>query len=195
MREALLLAIATAACSTSPVRTTSGGEPMTDTPCTIALHNFVAGKLAEARLPAGCTLDGACEALDALKHAKDATGSLGSDRVQARWRAIDTGVAGERLLLWHDGEHVLAIELEAPRVANGWDALRQAIGNPDAKLPYWDGVVEAATGQWVYAARGLALYTTLADTELSRAIAFPPTSVDAYRAKLARATEPPREFE
>lgn len=168
---------------------------MTEPSCTTALHNVAAGKLADARLPAGCTVDGACTAIDALKHAKDATGALGTDRVQARWRAIDTGVAGERLVLWHDGEHVLAVELEAPRVANGWDALRVAIGTPDAKLGYWDGVVEAATGQWVYANRGLALYTTLADTELARAIVFPPTSVDDYRAKLARATEPPRELE
>lgn len=112
--------------------------------------------------------------------------------MQAKWRAIDTGVAGERLVLWHDGTHILAVELEAPRVAEGWDALRHTIGNPDAKLGYWDGVVEAAAGQWVYATRGLALYTTLADTELARAIAFPDERRRVSRQARARDRTAPR---
>lgn len=168
---------------------------MTDTSCATAVRNFAAGKLADARLPASCTLADAAGAIDALARARDATGSLGTDRVQAKWRAIATGVAGDRLLLWHDGTHVLAVELEAPHPPGGWDALRQSLGAPDARMSYWDGVVEAKDGQWVYPARGLALFTTLADTELARAIAFPPTTLDRYRTHLARATEAPREHD
>jgi len=160
-----------------------------------AIRNLAAGKIAEATLPATCTLADAAAALAGLAQARDATGPPGIDRVQVRWRAIGTGIAGDRLRLWHDGANVLAVELEAPHPAGGWDALRVVLGTPDAKLAYRDDVVESRDGQWVYPARGLAVFTTLADTEIARVVAFPPTSVETYRARLARATEPPRESE
>lgn len=166
---------------------------MIETPCATAIRNLAAGKLAEATLPASCTLAEATAVLAALAQARDAIGTLGTDRVQVRWRAIDTGIAGERLRLWHDGSNVLAVEIEAPRPAGGWDALRAVLGAPEAKLSYWDGVVESKDGQWIYAARGMAVFTTLADTELARAVAFPPTTVAVYQERLARATEAPRE--
>jgi hypothetical protein len=168
---------------------------MTDTACTAAIRNMADGRIADVSLPPSCTVADAAKAIDALGKTRDAVGALGSDRVQARWRAIETGIAGDRLRLWHDGEHVLAVEIEAPRPAGGWEALRAAIGAPDAKLSYWDGVVEVAEGQWVYPARGLAVFTTLADTELARVVAFPPTTMAAYSTRLARALDPPRERE
>lgn len=168
---------------------------MADTACTAAIRNLADGRIADASLPPNCTVTDATRAVDALAKARDATGALGSDRVQVRWRAIETGIAGDRLRLWHDGEHVLAVEIEAPRPVGGWDALRAAIGTPDVKLAYWDDVVESKDGQWVYPARGLAVFTTLADTEIARVVAFPPTTVATYRARLARGMEPPREIE
>lgn len=195
IREALLLVVATA-CSTPAVKNqpSGSGAAMTDTPCATAIRNLAAGKITEVALPAACTLAEAAAALAALAQARDATGTLGTDRIQVRWRAIDTGIAGERLRLWHDGTNVLALELEAPQPAGGWDALRIALGAPTAKLAYWDGVVESQDGQWVYPERGLAVFTTLADTEIARVVAFPPTTVATYRARLARATEAPREI-
>lgn len=166
---------------------------MTDTTCAAAIRNLADGKIADVHLTADCTLADV-GAVEGLAAARDAVGSLGVDHVQVRWRAIDSGIAGDRLRVWHDGELVLAVELEAPRVDGGWDALRAALGAPDAKLPYWDDVVLASDGQWVYPARGLALYTTLDDTEVARVVAFPPTTIDVYRARLARASEPPREL-
>jgi hypothetical protein len=168
---------------------------MTDTACTNAIRNLADGRIVDASLPPSCTVADAVTAIAALGRARDATGALGSDRVQVRWRAIETGIAGDRLRLWHDGEHILAVEIEAPRPVGGWDALRAVIGTPDAKLGYWDGVVESKDGQWVYPARGLAVFTTLADTEIARVVAFPPTTIATYRARLARALEPPREIE
>lgn len=168
---------------------------MTDHACADAIRNLADGKIADARLPPNCTVAAATRAIDALARARDATGALGSDRVQVRWRAIETGIAGDRLRLWHDGEHVLAVEIEAPRPAGGWDALRAALGAPDAKLAYWDDVVESKDGQWVYPARGLAVFTTLASTEVARVVAFPSTTLAMYQARLARGIEPPREFE
>jgi hypothetical protein len=198
LRDALvLLLVAPTACSTPAVEHPSSGSgvAMTDTPCATAIRNLASGKIAEATLPTTCTLAEATGAFAALAQARDATGTLGIDRVQVRWRAIDTGIAGDRLRLWHDGSNVLAVELEAPRPAGGWDSLRAMLGAPDVKLAYWDGVVESKDGQWVYSARGLAVFTTLADTEVARVVAFPPTTVATYRARLARATEAPREIE
>lgn len=191
MREVAVL-VAAAACG--PTIQEPSKAPMIDN-CTQAIRNFAAGIIASTKLAESCTLADAIGALEALKTARDSIGNLGTDRVQRKWRAIQAGVAGERLIVWHDGEHVVAIELEAPRVAGGWDELRTALGAPDAKLAYWSGLVENEDGHWVYASRGLALYTKLAETELERVVVFAPTTLDLYRAKLARATEPPREFE
>jgi hypothetical protein len=168
---------------------------MTDTACTTAIRNLADGRIADAGLPSNCTVAEAARAIGALASARDATGALGADRVQVRWRAIESGIAGDRLRLWHDGEHVLAVELEAPRPDGGWAGLRAAIGSPDAKLAYWDDVVESKDGQWVYPARGLAVFTTLADTEIARVVVFPPTTIATYRARLARGIEAPREIE
>lgn len=168
---------------------------MTNIDCATTIRNLAAGKIANATLPPRCSLAEASAAIDALAAARDSVGTLGTDRIQVRWRAIETGVAGERLRLWHDGELVLAVEVEAPRPVGGWAALRAALGAPEAKLAYWDDVVESKDGQWVYPARGLAVFTTLADTEVARVVAFPPTTIAAYRARLARAMEPPREIE
>ena len=167
---------------------------MTDTACIAAIRNLADGKIADAHLPPNCTVADASRAIDALEKAWDATGSLGADRTQVRWRAVDTGIAGDRLRLWHDGEHVLAVEIEGPRPVGGWNALRNALGTPDAKLAYWDDVVESRDGQWVYPERGMAVFTTLADTEIARVMAFPPTTIATYRARLARGLEAPREM-
>jgi len=70
---------------------------MTDTPCATAIRNLAAGKIAEATLPATCTVAEAAAALAGLAQARDATGTLGTDRVQVQWRAIDTGIAGVSL--------------------------------------------------------------------------------------------------
>jgi hypothetical protein len=176
------------------------GRPASDVLASIEyqldnIRNLAAGKIASVRLPPSCTVAEAGGAIDALAKARDAIGTLGVDRVQVRWRAIEAGIAGERLRLWHDGEHVVAVEVEAPQPEGGWDALRAALGAPEAKLSYWDDVVESKDGQWIYPARGLAVFTTLADTELARVVAFPPTTLAVYRARLARAVEPPREID
>ena len=163
--------------------------------CATAISDFATGKLSEVRLPSGCALAEATRAIDRLATARDMVGNLGTEQVQVRWRAIDVGVAGARLLLWHDSEHVLALELESPRPAGGWPALHATLGAPDAKLAYWNDVVEAKDGMWIYAQRGLAVYTSLADTELVRAVLFAPTTVDGYQARLARSLAPPRELE
>jgi len=190
------MACRTPAGNTHPVSDAAiSGAAMTATTCAAAIRNLATGKIANASLPPRCTVAEASGAIDALARARDAIGTLGVDRVQVRWRAIEAGIAGDRLRLWHDGEHVLAVEVEAPQPVGGWNALRAAIGAPDVKLAYWDDVVESKDGQWVYPSRGLAVFTTLADTELARVVVFPPTTIATYRARLARAMEPPREIE
>jgi len=163
------------------------------TSCTQAIRHLAAGHLADAKLPPSCTLADATAAITGLG-GSDSGGNLGTSRAPAMWRGTTSGVAGERLRLWHDGSTILAVELEAPQPVGGWDKLRDALGPPDAKLPYWKGVNEIEDGQWVFASRGLAVFTALADTELVRVIAFPPTTVSDYHARLARGLEPPREF-
>jgi hypothetical protein len=199
-RARVVVAVMITACGAPVVNLPSSnpslaGAVMTDTTCSIAIRCLAEGRFADARLPASCTVAEVAQVVEGLAEARDATGALGEDRVQVRWRATEAGIAGDRMRLWHDGEHVLAVEIEAPRPERGWDALRAALGVPDAKLAYWDDVVESRDGQWVYPARGLAVFTTLADTEIARVVAFPPATIASYRARLARAIEPPRELD
>lgn len=167
---------------------------MNDTACALAIRNLAEGRIADATVPQSCSVAAVAQALVALASAPDAIGALGAKHVRVRWRAVDSGIAGNRLRLWHDGQLVLAIEIEAPRPIEGWDALRRTLGEPEARMPYWDGVVENQTGQWVYPGRGLAVFTTLADTEIARVMAFAPTTIAIYTERLARGLEPPREF-
>jgi hypothetical protein len=168
---------------------------MIDTTCAAAIRRLAAGEIIDTRLPASSRLDEASAAVDGLARARDATGTLGPGCGRVRWRAIDAGIAGARLRLWHDGTRVLAAELEAPRLARGWDAVRAALGAPDARLHYWDDVVLSRDGHWVYPARGLAVFTRLAATEVARVVVFSPTTIGGYRVRLARALRPPRELD
>lgn len=162
--------------------------------CVLAIRNFAEGRIADAILPSHCAVAEVVQAFWAGAEVSDATGVLGTERIQVRWRAIDSGIAGKHLRLWHDGQYVLAVELEAPRVVGDWDSLRVALGEPEAKFAYWKGVVESESGQWVYATRGIAVFVSLSEATLVRVMMFPPTSVAAYRSRLARALTPPREF-
>jgi hypothetical protein len=194
-----IAALAATACPSSsvvpdPIVPTAGAT-MSESSCVAALRELAAGKIAEVRLGEPCGLAEAAGAIAGLATARDATGTLGADRRQVRWRAVEAGVEGERLRLWHDGVRVVAVEVEAPRPLGGWSALRAALGAPEAKPGWWDGVVENQDGQWVYPARGLAVFTALADTEVARIVVFPPTTLAAYRAGLARGLEPPRELD
>lgn len=167
---------------------------MRDNHCVTTARELAAGHFARAAFPSVCTLADAVLAISALAKEPDFTGILGEHRVQTKWRALHSDVAGSVFRLWHDGTQVIAIEIEDPRPTEGWSGLRDALGPPQTKIAYWDDVVQLEDGQWVYPSRGLALFVRLGDAELARVMFFPPTTIDSYRARLARAIEPPREF-
>lgn len=168
---------------------------MTLSSCKDLLERLAAGHFDGNGLPVGCTVAEASAGLAALASSADATGQMGEAQVGVHWRVARSGVAGEALRLWHDGDLVLAIEIVKPRPAEGWEKLRGELGAPEAKLEHWKDVNRIDDGQWVYAGRGLAIFTSLAEERLDRVVVFAPTTVADYRARLALGLQPPRELE
>jgi hypothetical protein len=164
------------------------------TNCRDTLRAIGAGDIAAApALPAGCTVEQAVAALPGLGSADDNPGSLGAG-TSVRWRALRSGVAGELLRVWHDQSGIVAVELGRPQPRGGLPALKAALGPPPARLDHFSDVVANQGGLWVYPARGLALYLSLAETRLDRAVVFPPTTAEDYATRLAMGQQPPREF-
>lgn len=154
---------------------------------------LAAGKILDAPRLGACTIDELAAAWPGLGAAEDTIGTLGRGGRQVSWRAVRDGIAGQMLRVWHDGDHVLAIELERPIPPGGWSVLRQQLGPPSQKLDVVRDVVQVEEGLWFYNARGLAAQTSLAGERLDRVMMFPPTTADDFIEHLAMSLVPPRE--
>jgi len=151
------------------------------------------GNILDAPRLGACTIGGLAVAWPGLGAAKDTLGTLGRGGRHVSWRAVRDGIAGQMLRVWHDGDHVLAIELERPVPPGGWSELRQKLGPPSQKLDVVRDVVQVEEGLWFYSARGLAAQISLAGERLDRVMMFPPTTADDFIEHLAMSLVPPRE--
>jgi len=163
---------------------------MTDLACKQTITALAAGRILDAPPLVNCTIEEVASALPGLDDAEDNIGALGRDGSQISWRAVRQGIAGQMLRVWHDGDRVLAIELERPETPGGWPELRDKLGAPTQKL---DVVRNVEQRLWFYGARGVAAQTSLAGERLDRVMAFPPTTAGDFITHLAMSLVPPRE--
>jgi len=162
---------------------------MTDLACRQTITALAAGRILDAPPLDSCTIEQLASALPGLDDAEDNIGALGRDGSQISWRAVREGIAGQMLRVWHDGDRVLAIELERPETPGGWPELRDKLGAPTQQLDVFRKVEQRL---WFYGARGVAAQTSLAGERLDRVMAFPPTAGD-FITHLAMSLVPPRE--
>jgi hypothetical protein len=160
---------------------------MTDLACKQTITALAAGRILDAPPLTTCTIDELASAFPGLEAAEDTIGALGRDGSQVSWRAVRQGIAGHRLRVWHDGERVLAIEVECPETPGGWPELRAKLGVPSHQL---DVYRKATQRLWFYGARGVAAQTS-AGEQLDRVMAFPPTTADHFITHLAMSLAPP----
>src|SRR5690349_3787628 len=135
---------------------------MTDLACKQTITALAAGHILDAPPLGACTIDELVMAWPGLDGAEDNIGTLGRDGSQVSWRAVRQGIAGQMLRVWHDGDHVLVIELERPDPPGGWPALRAQLGVPSQKFDVFRDVVKVEEGLWFYSARGVAAQISLA---------------------------------
>jgi hypothetical protein len=172
---------------------TAIGDTMTDHACRQTITALASGRILEAPPLGACTIGELEAALPGLDAAEDIVGTLGRDGSQVCWRAVREGIAGHVLRVWHDGDDVLVIELERPKPAGGWPALRDQLGAPSQKVGVFREIVKVEEGLWFYSARGVAAQTSHAGERLDRVMVFPPTTAGDFIAHLAMSLVPPRD--
>ena len=166
---------------------------MTEPACQQTITALAAGRILDAPPLGACTIEQLATALPGLDNAEDNVGTLGRDGCQVSWRAVREGIAGHVLRVWHDGDGVLAIELERPEPTGGWPLLRDQLGAPSQKFDVLRDIVRVEEGLWFYNARGVAAQTSLAGERLDRVMVFPPTTADDFIAHLAMSLVPLRD--
>jgi len=163
---------------------------MTDLICKQTITALAAGRILDAPPLVTCTIDELASSFPGLDTAEDTIGAIGRDGSCVSWRAVRQGIAGDRLRVWHDGDQVLAIEVERPDTPGGWPELRAKLGAPSQQV---DVYRRATQRLWFYGARGVAAQTCATGEQLDRVIAFPPTTADHFIAHLAMSLTPPHE--
>jgi hypothetical protein len=165
---------------------------MTDLACQQTITALAAGRFLDAPPLVTCTIDELARAVPGLDVAEDTIGAIGRDGAIS-WRAVRQGIAGQMLRVWHDGDHVLAIEVERPDTPGGWPELRAKLGPPSQRFNVVRPVVKAEQRLCFYNARGFATQASPTGERLDRVMAFPPTTAGDFITHLAMSLVPPRE--
>ena len=144
--------------------------------CSAAMTALLNGDWATfAGLPAECSL-GSLVAEFGPAQTLDATTRLGEDGTLV----TRSSLARAPITVWHDGDRVVLCEcdlLSAPLPAPAFDAATMVRRDVE-----W-GVGTLAGGEWIAAARGLALIVTPLGT-VTASLGFAPTTLEHYLATL-----------
>ena len=90
------------------------------------------------------------------------------------------------LLVYWRGERLVRVDLDdEPLVGGSVADLLAALGAPAARLPYQRWGYVHAHGQWVWPARGLAVYVDASDRRIVHAAIFSPTDLATYQRELS----------
>jgi hypothetical protein len=148
--------------------------------CMDSLHAFAAKAFADWRgLLSPCLIE---DALHILMPQDEwiGTGSLGSDALAASYRFCRVPSYPAPVRVWFADSEVRLIEAEGPLESLSFAQLTRQLGEPEARLDSWYGFAAVEKGEWVYAARGIAVSCGPSGREVSRLYVFAPISVQDY---------------
>ena len=155
-----------------------------------ALQRLAGGELdGWTGLPGGLVLADVGAVMQ-LGHGASGNGVLGDEQREAQWVAAQSERYQGGVRVWHDGGHVLVIEARDPAEAGHLPAAPD-LGEPEATFDTTLGMLVLEGGELVYASRGLALRVNPGNGILLGALAFAPTTVEDYRARLRPDLPPP----
>jgi hypothetical protein len=179
------IAVATA-CShgDAPTDTTRGGSDVTKTStCRDAIRQISARDLATwTGLPA-CSVDELVKAFPPAAEGERRT-ILGSDLVAVATRMLRAPGYAEPLEVSAAGTRVVRIDAIRPELVGTAESLTHALGEPAAKLPYYNDVIRLPDAEWVWPSRGLALYLNRDHRFVLRFALFAATDLATYQRTL-----------
>lgn len=136
-------------------------------------------------LPADCPLGAFLERFPPVN---DGVGKfhLGSSFRSMAFRvSLPPRTGDEPLRAWFDERRVVLVDMEASAtLASRREALVAALGEPEAKLESYFGVLELKDAEWVYPERGITLIIDPEDDRLMRVLLYPRTDLDTYQREL-----------
>ncbi len=166
---------------------------MTRDPCRTILEALLARRLDGWRgLAQGCRMEDVAHWLAFRAGAGRAF--FGSDSVDYEFRALaQPGFASDVFFHSHAGVLELVTTDNWSLNHQACDAVRAALGDPQATFDFpWSGDV-LADGAWVWPARGIEIAVVPATRAIVRLAVFPPCSVETYGRRY-RKIAPAREF-
>jgi len=152
--------------------------------CAAAIEHLRALELASWEGLPPCSEAELASAIDSTSGLED---SIGTEHrsVKLRRAIVDLDASLELVLaVTRDPPNELVrIDVDVARPAA---ELLDALGPPDARLAYSHWGSRVATGQWVWATRGLVVYADPSGKTIHHAAVIPPTDVETYRRRLER---------
>jgi len=106
---------------------------------------------------------------------------LGSDAIDVTWWPAEVAGYREPLEVQLAQSLVVRIDGVGPELAEGLPAHLEALGEPAGKLPYWDSTKKLADGEWVWPARGIAIYLGADPRFVRRVALFRATDLATYQ--------------
>lgn len=117
-------------------------------------------------------------------------GLLGEPPSSTSWTALATHRFTDGLRAWLDDERVILIEGHMPAGDDGELLGIPELGRPDAALDLVFGPLTIASGELVYASRGLAVCVNPRSRVLLAIRGFAPTTLEEYLHRLRAVPEP-----
>lgn len=156
----------------------AAGSPATD-----ALRRFAARDFAGwAGLAVGTTVADVAAVFEIDDVPQPAI--LGANRREAGWVTVEAAGYERGIRVWIDASEVILLDGPDPELPEGLMALLEQLGQPEVRLMSYLGTLPIEGSEWVYPARGLTLYVN-PDTMLPlRIVAFVPTTLVIYEARL-----------
>jgi hypothetical protein len=131
-------------------------------------------------LPEDCTPDRLAKGLP-RSNPNEGGRQLGSDAIEVDWWPAEVAGYREPLEVQIAQSIVVRIDGIAPELAGGLGEHLDALGEPPGKLPYWDATKKIADGEWVWPARGIAIYVGSDPRFVRRVALFRPTDLATYQ--------------
>ena len=148
--------------------------------CTDGLHAFAARAFADWRgLLSPCLIEDVLQVFTPQDEWIGA-GTLGSNALAVSYRFCHVPSYAAPVRVWFAGSEVRLIEAEGPLEGMSFTQLTRHLSEPEAKLDSWYGFAAVEQGEWVYAAKGIAVSCGPSSREISRLYVFAPMPVQDY---------------
>jgi hypothetical protein len=131
-------------------------------------------------LPEDCTPDRLAKGLP-RSNPNEGGRQLGDDAIEVDWWPAQVAGYREPLEVQIAKSIVVRIDGIGPELAGGLPAHLQALGEPAGKLPYWDSTKRVPDGEWVWPARGIAIYVGSDPRFVRRVALFRATDLATYQ--------------